>query len=65
VKCPICLKNFEKDESEDKPFCSSRCREIDLGNWLSEGYSIPAIELDDEEVTELEKELEKRYEGNS
>lgn len=62
MKCPICLKKFDPKKSEDKPFCSERCKDIDLGNWLSEGYSIPAVELDDEEVTELEKALGSRDE---
>ena len=62
MKCPICSKKFDPKESEDKPFCSERCKEIDLGNWLSEGYTIPAVELDDEEVTELEKALGNRDE---
>ena len=59
IKCPICKKKFKSNESTDLPFCSERCRELDLSNWLTEGYSIPAIELDDEEVTELEKAVEK------
>ena len=64
MKCPICEKTFEKSKSDDLPFCSSRCREIDLGNWLTEGYSIPAVELDDEEVTELQKAVEDKYKTN-
>lgn len=55
MKCPICKKVFEPRLSLDKPFCSDRCKEVDLGNWLSEGYTIPAVELDDEEISELEK----------
>ncbi len=62
MKCPICQKKFDPNKSEDKPFCSERCKELDLGNWLSEGYTIPAVELDDEEVTELEKALGNRDE---
>ena len=64
MKCPICKKIFDAKKSEDKPFCSVRCREIDLGNWLTEGYTIPAIELDDEEVTELERAIEKKHQTN-
>lgn len=38
-KCPICRK---KDVTvNNKPFCSKRCADIDLGRWLKEGYSIP------------------------
>ena len=61
MKCPMCGKKFDASNSEDKPFCSERCREIDLGNWLTEGYTIPAVELDDEEVTELERVIEEKH----
>jgi endogenous inhibitor of DNA gyrase (YacG/DUF329 family) len=29
------------------PFCSSRCKTIDLGRWLGETYRIPAVEADE------------------
>jgi uncharacterized protein len=29
-------------ESQYRPFCSARCRQIDLGAWASEAYSVPA-----------------------
>ena len=58
MECPICKKNFQKkDKNVCLPFCSERCKEIDLGNWLNEEYTIPAVELDDEEITELEKTI--------
>lgn len=37
-KCPICGKPPVQKYS---PFCSSRCRDRDLGKWLSDGYSVP------------------------
>jgi endogenous inhibitor of DNA gyrase (YacG/DUF329 family) len=40
MKCPICKKAVPAD-SPDFPFCSERCRLIDLGNWSSESYRIP------------------------
>jgi endogenous inhibitor of DNA gyrase (YacG/DUF329 family) len=39
LPCPICKKNVESG-AEDFPFCSERCRLIDLGNWASERYVI-------------------------
>lgn len=42
MRCPICGKQFEPDQSAAKPFCSERCKLIDLGRWLGEGYSVPA-----------------------
>ena len=39
MKCPICKKEVDLD-SEFMPFCSERCKLIDLGNWASEQYVI-------------------------
>ena len=41
MKCPICKKEVALSEPEF-PFCSERCRLLDLGNWASEKYAIPA-----------------------
>ncbi|MGH7489440.1 MAG: DNA gyrase inhibitor YacG [bacterium] len=42
VACPHCAKPVPwTPESEYKPFCSERCRLIDLGDWLSEKHVIP------------------------
>ncbi len=38
-KCPICRKEVTR-ENPEFPFCSDRCRIIDLGNWASEKYVI-------------------------
>jgi endogenous inhibitor of DNA gyrase (YacG/DUF329 family) len=41
VKCPHCGKSVAwTAESECKPFCSERCRLIDLGDWLFEKHAI-------------------------
>jgi endogenous inhibitor of DNA gyrase (YacG/DUF329 family) len=45
VICPTCGKQFEVAESRAMPFCSDRCKQIDLGRWLSEGISMPLSEL--------------------
>ena len=39
MKCPICQKEVAFDDPE-MPFCSERCRLIDLGNWAMEKYVI-------------------------
>jgi uncharacterized protein len=39
MKCPICKKPVKLTDPE-APFCSGRCREIDLGNWATERYVI-------------------------
>ena len=42
LRCPICRKIVLKSEPEF-PFCSERCRTIDLGRWLGESYSLPVL----------------------
>lgn len=39
LRCPICKKNV-KSADPDFPFCSPRCRTIDLGKWASGAYVI-------------------------
>jgi len=42
VKCPQCGQPaLYAPENAFRPFCSERCRLIDLGEWASEGYRIP------------------------
>ena len=42
VKCPVCARSVSWLETEPyKPFCSERCKLIDLGEWADEGYKIP------------------------
>jgi endogenous inhibitor of DNA gyrase (YacG/DUF329 family) len=46
-KCPICGKPATE---ASKPFCSERCRDVDLNRWLSDAYRIPAARDDDEDA---------------
>ena len=39
VRCPICGKEVAFGD-QNMPFCSDRCRLLDLGNWASEAYVI-------------------------
>jgi len=42
VPCPRCGKlSPYSPENKSRPFCSERCRLIDLGQWASEGYKLP------------------------
>jgi hypothetical protein len=49
AKCPICKKPVSSS-GEDLPFCSERCRTIDLGKWASGQYvvSSPVDDISDE-----------------
>ena len=45
--CPICKRAFEiasLDELPSFPFCSERCRLIDLGRWIDGAYVLPGAE---------------------
>ena len=44
--CPICGK---PPIEAAKPFCSERCRDVDLNRWLSGSYAIPARDTDEDE----------------
>ena len=57
MKCPICKKEAEPG-GEFFPFCSERCKIIDLGNWASEKYviSTPVQASDDEAEPGREEE---------
>lgn len=68
VSCPICKTKFEYFTSEFRPFCSEKCRLIDLGQWLSESYTVPVQKLSEEESQTLENlinEKEDNGEGDS
>lgn len=51
VRCPICDRQMDravKAKWPEFPFCSKRCRTIDLGRWLGETYAVP----DDDRVSD-------------
>lgn len=51
VACPQCGKDviWKSEVSPYRPFCSERCKLIDLGQWAAGGYSIPLTGQSDEE----------------
>ena len=40
--CPICQKSTTWEGNPFRPFCSERCKLIDLDHWLTERYRVPA-----------------------
>ena len=44
IKCRQCGNVIEMDPNPFRPFCSDRCRKIDLGKWFSETYRVSAGE---------------------
>jgi uncharacterized protein len=51
--CPICRKPTDSETNADFPFCSERCRLLDLGNWASEKYVISNPVFDESEEEDL------------
>ncbi len=41
VRCPTCDKKAEWKQNPYRPFCSERCKLIDLGKWATEEYRVP------------------------
>ncbi len=42
ARCPICKRDvLPRAQNPASPFCSMRCREVDLGKWLGEEYRVP------------------------
>jgi endogenous inhibitor of DNA gyrase (YacG/DUF329 family) len=59
MRCPVCKQPVEAG-SKYRPFCSERCKLIDLGRWLNGSYAIPGEPASEEDLTEdlLASELE-------
>jgi endogenous inhibitor of DNA gyrase (YacG/DUF329 family) len=62
MRCPSCGAEVPLEASvrpASFPFCSTRCRTIDLGNWADGSYVVPgrslAVDLDDDAVDDLER----------
>jgi endogenous inhibitor of DNA gyrase (YacG/DUF329 family) len=69
VKCPQCSKEFNYYDSEFRPFCCTKCQQIDLGHWFKESYTVPVkeserIESGEKESTESQNEVERDDENN-
>ena len=51
VRCPVCDRTMDRQgpkEWPDWPFCSPRCKLIDLGRWLGEAYRVPSTPKEDD-----------------
>lgn len=61
MRCPICKREFDQSASASMPFCSERCRTIDLGRWLGEAYRLPVKR---EEAVDEDADAGYATEGN-
>ncbi|HXY00214.1 MAG TPA: DNA gyrase inhibitor YacG [Candidatus Limnocylindrales bacterium] len=53
--CPICKTPTDSEKNADFPFCSERCRLLDLGAWSAEKYVVSEPIFDEEEILEPER----------
>jgi endogenous inhibitor of DNA gyrase (YacG/DUF329 family) len=53
-RCPICGKVADSETHADFPFCSERCRLLDLGNWASEKYRITSPTFDESQFENID-----------
>ena len=52
--CPICKRELSRGAAtKTHPFCSARCKMVDLGNWLGDGYVIAGASLDQVEDLDI------------
>lgn len=50
MRCPICKRPVDSTPANKfRPFCSERCRMVDLGTWAGENYRVPGVKVEDRE----------------
>jgi endogenous inhibitor of DNA gyrase (YacG/DUF329 family) len=60
LRCPTCRTLVLRDDP-DFPFCSERCRLIDLGKWASGAYVISSPITDPEDIERVERKQEEQF----
>jgi len=53
-KCPICKRPTDSEKDADFPFCSDRCRLLDLGAWAAEKYVVSEPIFNEEAISDPE-----------
>lgn len=61
VQCPTCRREIDWSQSPFRPFCSERCKLIDLGAWLTEKHAIPGEPAPDEAAAGSPKAPPERH----
>lgn len=64
LRCPAC-RTLVLRENENFPFCSDRCRLIDLGKWASGKYVISSAINDPEQLEDIAEEQARRRSGGN
>ena len=60
MRCPICKRETVPADTKFAPFCSERCKLIDLGRWLGAGYSVPGEPVSLPETSEDDPQEDDR-----
>jgi uncharacterized protein len=60
LRCPSCRTLVLRDDP-DFPFCSERCRLIDLGKWASGAYVISSPITDPEDIERVERKQQEQF----
>lgn len=55
IRCPQCRTPVVWEDNPNRPFCSERCRLIDLACWADEEYRIPAEKTDEQQPEDVAK----------
>lgn len=63
--CPICRKTTDSTKDADFPFCSERCRLMDLGNWAAERYVVSEPLFDEDDESETPETPARKNEGEA
>jgi len=60
LRCTICQREIEsRPQNRFFPFCSARCRQVDLGQWLGEEYRVANRHAEDNEDGDLSEPEEE------
>ncbi len=62
IRCPICRKLTTWQENPWRPFCSERCKLIDLGKWASEEYRVAGKKEEEEDEGGQTEDVKKKDE---
>ena len=60
VRCPICRSEVSWEENLHRPFCSERCRLLDLGAWAEGRYRVPGKKIEPEDIPDNDDDDESR-----
>jgi endogenous inhibitor of DNA gyrase (YacG/DUF329 family) len=59
MRCSICKKETQYENNPFRPFCSERCKMIDLGRWFAGEYRVPTNERPPEETQKTNGHIEE------